>query len=790
MKGLRSQLRQLEAVANFGLVALSMDDFDRLLSAAVAKVTETLGTDMAAVLKRQPAADRLILCAAIGWKEGAVGQATFDSGRRSQAGYTMERDAPVLVEDLWNETRFTPQPFVLEQGAVSGMSVVIHGSDGPYGVLTTHNRHRRRFTDDEAHFLQSIANTIGTVVQRRGLEERSRKEAEFVHTLFESLPAMVCLIDQGGRLVRWNQELARSTNLAGGDHAIPTALDFFPPDDHARIGSVIEEIFNQESGTREGHIYSKDGRTIPCVFRWLVVTLDTGRHCLVVAMDVTAQRRAQAYLEGVLRAAPDGMIIVDARGRIVRVNLQAEHMFGYSASLMIDRPVEDLVPLSLRPRHVGERTRYMTNPQLRTMGVGRDLNGRRQDGSEFPVEISLSPMPTEDGMLIICAVRDITERKRLEDQLRHSQKMQVIGQLAGGVAHDFNNLLTVIQGNADLLLDDLDPEGPLGNSVSEIRKAGERGASLTRQLLTFSRQAVVAPRVLNLNTEIGETEKMLRRLIGEDVTLMTVLDPAVGHIRLDSGQLNQVLVNLAVNARDAMPQGGTLTIQTATVDSGRDPDTERHRWVVLSVADTGRGMDDAIITRIFEPFFSTKAPGRGTGLGLATVYGIVKEAGGQIEVQSEVGRGSRFDVYFPEDPAPATAAAAPGSGATPSGHETVLIVEDESALRALARRVLASHGYTVLEASDGAQAVEVARSVGIGAIDLLLTDIVLPHVGGEALAQRLRADNPRLKVLFMSGYANDEAVRHGVSDGRLAFLQKPFSMSELACKVRAVLDEE
>ncbi len=410
-------------------------------------------------------------------------------------------------------------------------------------------------------------------------------------------------------------------------------------------------------------------------------------------------------------------------------------------------------------------------------------------------QVFVEPLRDERGAVIGCVGvgLDVTERKRLEEQYRQAQKMEALGRLAGGVAHDFNNLLTVITGYADLLLERLPPGDPARGLLAEVQKAGERAGMLTRQMLAFSRRQVLEPKVLSLNTVVADTEKMLRRLIGEDVLLTTSLAPDLGPVSADPGQLEQVLMNLAVNARDAMPRGGRLTIETrnAVLDEAfcrARPDLRPGPYAVLAVTDTGTGMDEATKARLFEPFFTTKGPGEGTGLGLATVHGVVRQSGGHIEVRSELGAGTTFNVYLPQVRRTLPAGMPlNGLAAMPRGTETVLLVEDEDAVRSLARHVLKACGYTVLEAKDGREAIRIAEGHP-GAIDLLVSDVVMPHLGGRELAERIAALRPGSKVLFLSGYTDDAVVHHGVREAEFAFLQKPYTPAVLAQKVREVLD--
>ena len=413
-------------------------------------------------------------------------------------------------------------------------------------------------------------------------------------------------------------------------------------------------------------------------------------------------------------------------------------------------------------------------------------------------ETCLQAMASVANQLALGIERKVKEEalRKSEDQLRQSQKMDAIGQLAGGVAHDFNNLLTIILGYGDLLLARLRADAQALSFVTEIKKAGERAASLTHQLLAFSRKQLLDSKILDLNTIVSETDKMLGRLIGNDITLTTVLDPNLKLVKADPGQVGQVLLNLAVNARDAMPQGGQLTIETSNAYlndtyAQAHPEVQPGEHVLLAVSDTGCGMDAATKSRIFEPFFTTKELGKGTGLGLSTVFGIVKQSEGHISVDSEPGRGTAFKIYLPCHKEATVRAIGPSlalSQAPRGGKETILLVEDEDAVRNLSRQVLQSNGYEVLEASGAATALRVCEDYPM-AIDLLVSDVVMPEMSGRQLAERLNGLRPEMKVMYMSGYTNDAVVRHGVQAAETAFLQKPFTSHALAQKVRAVLDQ-
>jgi signal transduction histidine kinase/ActR/RegA family two-component response regulator len=454
--------------------------------------------------------------------------------------------------------------------------------------------------------------------------------------------------------------------------------------------------------------------------------------------------------------------------------------------------VELLVPDGFRETHERQVGAYLVDPAPRPLGIGLDLLGRRRDGSVFPVEISLSPVDTPAGRQVFVTIVDTTERKRLELDLRQAQKMESIGQLAGGIAHDFNNLLTAIRGYGELARAELRAGDPAASDLDQVLVAADRAAELTRQLLAFSRRQVLQPRVLDVGEAVGRLAPMLRRLLGEHIDLAVEGTHGLSHVRVDPGQLEQVIVNLAVNARDAMLQGGQLTIETADVEFGADyaathPEVVAGRYVVLAVSDTGSGMDEETRARAFEPFFTTKEPGRGTGMGLATVHGIVKQSGGFIDVYSEPGRGTTFRIHFPRVDEPVTADGGPSEAPKSSGTETILLVEDDAAVRAYARRALRAHGYTVAEAANGAQALALATQPG-ARIDLLMTDVAMPAMNGPELAERLRSERPGLRVLYVSGFAEDHFGRSAIPAEDVAFLPKPFSADGLARAVRQVLD--
>jgi len=500
--------------------------------------------------------------------------------------------------------------------------------------------------------------------------------------------------------------------------------------------------------------------------------------CIAIEADraVAALREREAEFRTFVDHAGDAFFVqAGGTGTVVDVNLQACESLGYTRDELIGA-APTLFDVAAHGAMMAELKR-----RLETGGaVTFDSTHTRKDGSTFPVEVRIRTFTSRGRRFGLALVRDVTARRALEEQLQQAQKMEAIGRLAGGVAHDFNNLLTVINGYAEGLLADL-PAGPARDDVAVIRDAGNRAAALTAQLLAFSRRTIIAPRPVDLTATVARLARMFERVLGERITLVTDLAAGLPTVMADGGQLEQVLLNLVVNARDAMPAGGTLTIATRERTS-----TLLGRQVCLAVEDTGEGMPEDVRARVFEPFFTTKPQGQGSGLGLATVYGIVKQAGGYVQVESRVGHGSRFTVSLPASDA--VEAAPPHPGVTQvRGAEVVLLVEDEEGVRRLIARGLEQHGYQVLAAADGAAALRL-EAAHPAPIHLLITDVLMPGMTGRQLADAIKARRAAIKVLFVSGYTDDEVLRHGVVIGTDAFFHKPFTPLGLLTKVREVLD--
>jgi PAS domain S-box-containing protein len=646
--------------------------------------------------------------------------------------------------------------------------------------------------------------------QRRLLEEQrrsveSRRDADrALHDSEARLSLMVesvadyaiFMLDPAGRVMTWNAGAERINGYTA-DEVIGRHFSLFYPaaDQHAgKPARVLKRALRDGRHEDDGWRVRKDGTQL-----WANVVISPVRRdgellgFAKVVRDLTRGHSSDVLLESVLDSAIDGIIGVDEHGTIRSFNAAAERMFRYEADSVIGLPFSVLMPEPYRTRGIEYLARYARSAHARIVGRGRQLVGLRADGTTFPLELAASEFTLEGKRFYTGVVRDLTRQQALEEQLQQVQKMHAIGQLAGGVAHDFNNLLTIIAGHTELLLGRYQEPGDLHHALSDIRDAGMRAAGLTRQLLAFSRRAVLEPKVLNLNTVVQDTQRMLRRIVPEDVEMVTRLAPKLRRVSVDQSQIGQVLINLVVNARDAIAHGGRIEIETANCDLKADPelhpDARPGRSVMLTVRDNGTGMTPDIVKRIFEPFFTTKETGAGTGLGLSMVYGIVRQSGGHVEVRSEPGAGSEFRVVLPaaQHTAAEVVPPRPAGDESLAGEETLLVVEDEESVRRLAVLALREHGYRVLEAANGAEAL---RTLGTfdDDIDLVVTDVVMPVMGGRQLVEALKPLRPDARVLYVSGYTDDAVIRHGVQRADVAFLQKPYTPQELAEKVRRVLD--
>ena len=640
-------------------------------------------------------------------------------------------------------------------------------------------------------------------LQIHRMRNRLLEREELFRLISENAADMIAVVDMEGRRLYNSLAYQKILGYSPEELKKSSSLDQIHPEDLEGVKAAAAEARRTGIGKNlEYRIRHKDGtwRVLESTSSVIGNAKGEPEKLVIVNRDITERKRASEALRlseisfrSVIENAPYGIYRAHASGKLLLVNPALQKMLGYGSNA-------ELLQVNLASDVYGDPLEHRKSIELFASQkdfTDVEVEWKRKDSTPIRVRCTgrIVNDASQDEAYFEVFAEDVTEKWVLERQLRMAHKMEAVGRLSGGIAHDFNNLLGVIIGYSQVLKRALQAGTPVFEHADEIEKAGQRAAVLTRQLLAFSRQQVLAPAVLNLNSLISEMEKMLPRLIGEDIELAITLDPAIGRVKADQGQIGQVLMNLAVNARDAMPQGGKVVI--ATANAKMDEAYTRHRpgskvgdYVMLSVTDTGSGIDSETLAHIFEPFFTTKQQGKGTGLGLATVYGVVKQSGGYIWVDSIVGKGTSFQVFLPriDEPVSAIEPAAPAPG-TFRGAETVLLVEDADALRKLTHTLLEQNGYRVLAAANGAEALQLAQQKP-ERIDLLLTDVIMPGLNGRALAERFELLQPGIRVLYMSGYTDAAIVDHGVFESGTYLLHKPFSEESLIRKVREVLDVE
>jgi two-component system cell cycle sensor histidine kinase/response regulator CckA len=675
------------------------------------------------------------------------------------------------------------------------------------GVTAQRYENRLRCKDGSYKWLGWMVQTAGKehglvyavardITEQKRAEERLRASEEWYRLLFDAnpLPMWVYDIDTLA-FVAVNDAAIKHYGYSRSEFLGMRITDIRPDEE---VPKVLVAARAPNSPEFDGGVWqhrTKDGRVISVeVVTHALTVLDRPAR-LTLAHDVTERHRAERALretndtlQTLIQASPLAIVTTDLNGTVSEWNVAAERMFGWFAGDVLGRPIP-IIPVE----QLEDDMRRLSASGEHSF-TGYEARCARKDGTLVDVYVSTAALRGTGGMLgTVWVMADVTERKMMEEQLRQAQKMDAVGQLAGGVAHDFNNLLTVITSYGQFLLNALPEQDPRRSDAHQITQAAARAASLTRQLLAFSRRQVLQPQVLDLNEVIGDMERLLRRVISEDIALVTQFESSIGAVKADRGQIEQVVMNLVVNARDAMPNGGVLAISTRVVhlDAGyarRHAGVNPGKHVVFAVRDTGVGMDAATQQRIFEPFFTTKAKGKGTGLGLSTVYGIVRQSGGHIEIRSAPGRGTTFEIILPQVSATVpTKAEHVMHSALPRGTETLLVVEDEDAVRVIVRRVLRDQGYAILEARDGNEALHICAQKG-DTIDLVLSDVIMPGMGGRELARALAASRPTLPILFMSGYNDDGELAGSGADLSTGVLAKPFTSETLARQVREALD--
>jgi PAS domain S-box-containing protein len=715
---------------------------------------------------------------------------------RYRTGRVAETREPLVTNDLEQHSTDHDRTWRQGQGIVSYAGYPLLADDRLVGVMAMFAR--RPLSAETERSLAGVARAVALGIEREHLEQSRQRLA----TILEMTTDLVTIARPDGTPIFLNGA-AREVLGIGADEPVPSLLEFRPSGYGTFLTSVILPRAAREGAWRgETEYVTRRGRVIP-VSQVTVVHLGSDGEVEAVtsiSRDISEQREiadtlrdAEERTRFALEAARAGVWEAD----LVTGRVTWSDSIRFVHGISVDEFSGTLQGF-LELVHPEDRDRIRQYLRHGTEAVRQfDLQFRSvwPDGSVHWVEARgrLTRDATGRPVRILGVAQDVTERKQLEEQLQRAQKIEAVGQLAGGLAHDFNNLLTVVLAYSGSLIEQLAADQPARADAEQIQKAGERAAQLTRQLLAFSHKQILRPVILDVNDLVTETTRMLDRLIGEHIGLELKLQPDLDRVQADPGQIELILVNLVVNARDAMPDGGTLTIETAGVELdaeyGRSHlDVEPGRYVMLRVSDTGMGMDEATRRRIFEPFFTTKERGKGTGLGLATVFDIARQTGGAISVYSEPGLGATFRVYLPAVAATRpVAAAAPAAGA-PSGTETILLAEDETAVRLLVEKILARRGYRVLPAANPAEALQIA-SAERGSIDLLVSDVVMPLMSGADLYMKLREARPELRVLFMSGFADDAIARHGVLASGAPFIQKPFTGPALAQKVRESIDQ-
>jgi len=671
----------------------------------------------------------------------------------------------------------------------------------------------RVYSATKVPYFDKIGEVIGLVGISRDITQRKQAEDELLNqqkllnmALHAAKAAIWWLDINSGEFYSSPEAVVMHDLPSDVTVTLEMALSGYHPDHRQQAVDLLNQLMKTpQPANMDYRVNTLDGSE-----RWHnvcvdVVHLESGPRLVGLIQDITERKRAErlleqrrTHLESVINSSMDGIITIDETQRIVVFNAAAEQMFCCAAVDVLGTPIEQFIPDRFRPGHA-DRVERFGETGVAPMGRYGVVTARRANGDEFPMESSIARIGSPGNRLYTITCRDVTDRiqaekqrELLEHELRQSQKMEAIGRLAGGVAHDFNNLLTIICGYADLSSDMVDANHEARPLLTAIKDAGDRAAALTRQLLTFSRKNVVEPQVVDLSKVLSGTQQMLQRLIGEDIRVELELTPQLWPTRLDPNQFNQVLMNLAVNSRDAMPQGGTLRMQTLNADFTnrlflKPAELTEDKYVVVKFSDSGTGIPADVMSRIFEPFFTTKEVGKGTGLGLAVVHGIVKQCGGHIAVQSHVGVGTTFTLYFPAweviaPPELDTVTAAPRGG-----NELLLMVEDEPGVRDLTAWILRAAGYEVLVADSAAQALEICLTRH-DEIQLVVTDVVMPEMDGWHLAQEFTRRGYDFEVIFVSGYAGDEMARNGDLPANANFLAKPFSPAKLTTLVRSLLD--
>jgi PAS domain S-box-containing protein len=681
-----------------------------------------------------------------------------------------------------------------EKGEIFDLEVQLGRDDGSTVSLLTNARAAR----DDAGNVLYYQGAVEDITERKRAEEAVKESEQRFEAFMNHTPVMTFIKDMDGRYQYANEPCLNFLRKERHELYGYTDHDFMPASVADPLQAHDKAVFGDGAGLQTiEKLPGPNGETRTFMVLKFPITDPSERHFVGgFALDITERRRAEEAEQRLARrfcdlfeSSPDAIFVQDLDGNILDANPEACSICSQPRDALVGLNMSRLMPAGNLSELLEGAPRLARGEVMHTEAIIRAA-----DGSSTPVTISCSKMEFTGQPALLLHARDTSEQKKLQEQFYQSQKMEAIGRLAGGIAHDFNNLLTAIIGYNELVLGGLRDMDPLRRSSEEVRKAAERAAHLTKQLLAVSRKQTLQPRIVDMNLCVTEIEKMLRRLLGDDVELSVIPSPKAACVKADPNQLEQVLMNLAVNARDAMPSGGQLFIRISSVavNSPLDaaPDLPSGSYIVLRVTDTGVGMSEEVQAQVFEPFFTTKEPGKGTGLGLATCYGIVKQSGGRIVCESAPNRGTTFSIYLPQVLGQADAARTEAVAPLPRGTETVLIVEDAFGVRSLAVRVLRSLGYKTLEAENGFDALDVIERNGIQSIDLILTDVTMPKMGGRELVERIWGDHPDTRVVFTSGAPGaDTALKSLFSHPGTAFLHKPFTPSDLARVIRSVIGQ-
>jgi len=710
----------------------------------------------------------------------------------------------LIVEDTAADRRFRFHPWVTQSGIRFYAAVPVVTKEGyALGAISVLDRLPRSLPIGHRRILQTLANAIAAqlALRRASFNPTTSSPESRYQLLFDHNVAGFYRTTPDGRVLGCNTTFARMLGYASREEVLGCSSEQFYFSAEER-GQFLKNLQREGSLVNsELRLRRKDGSSIWVVENVAATCDEQGGVTLIegTMVDISAHKRAedalrdsQERLFDIITSAMDAIITIDEKQQIIVFNKAAEDIFRCTAAEVIGKSIDRFVPESLREIHQQHiRSFGQTGVSTRSIYSPRTLAAVRSNGEEFPIEASISQVKTSSGRLYTVILRDISARKRTEEQLRQTQKMEAVGHLAGGIAHEFNNYLAIIMGYTELLERETVGNDSLRMSLAEIKGASQKVASLTRQLLAFSRKQVIELREVDLNATVWETHKLLRRLIPVSIDLIPKLQGDLGKVKADPAQVQQILINLVINARDSLPEGGQIVIETAEVEldeeyASRQLEVQPGPYVMLSVADTGIGMDKETLSHIFEPFFTTKEEGRGTGLGLSTTYGIVKQSGGHLTVASVPGRGSTFRIYLPKLSDSGDLPQVSKAQSCRPRRQTVLVVEDESALRKLMTKVLEGAGFQVVEAKDGEQAVETCKSWA-EPIDMVVSDLAMPKLNGLQLKEIVVGLRPTVKFLLISGYAEDVVEDPTILRTNTDFLEKPFLPDELVLKVRQLL---